>query len=159
MMPGLRTEGPFPALELRDVAGVPHPLADAWREGEALILIGHHGCKTTRMTLAYVERIHDRRRHGTRVLAILQDDAESARELQAGLSLTLPLRLEPDPYPLSHALGLATVPTLFLVGRGGRIERVCEAFDRGELERFAARLGAPPPLFTAEDDAPAQKPG
>jgi len=75
------------------------------------------------------------------------------------LSLALAVRLEEDPYPLAERLGLGTVPTLFLVAPGGRIEAVAEAFRRADLEAFAARLEVPPPLFGPGDDAPGLRPG
>lgn len=156
---GVRTQGPFPALPLPGIDDGARPLSEAWRDGEALFLIGHRNCKTTRQTLPFLDRIHRRRGAGRSVVAILQDDAATARELRASLDLALDLRLEPDPYPVAAALDLAAVPTLFLVGRDGGIQRVCEAFVRAELESLAERLGAPPPLFAPEDNAPALRPG
>ena len=67
--------------------------------------------------------------------------------------------LESDPYPLAAALSLEVVPTLFLVGPDGTIEKTVQAFNRAELEGFAARLGVEGPLFVPEDNAPATKPG
>jgi hypothetical protein len=158
-MPGVRGEGGFPSLSLPDLSGSPRPLAEAWRDGLALVLIGHRNCKTTRQTLPYVDRIHRRRdsRHG--VLAILQDEQAVALELQGKLSLELPLLLEPDPYPVAQQLGLTTVPTLFLIDRAGSIRRVSEGFVRKDLDEFAASLGVTPPLFLPGDLAPAAKPG
>ena len=52
-----------------------------------------------------------------------------------------------------------TVPTLFLVGRDGQIEKAVEGFNRAEIEGFAARLGVSGPLFVPEDNAPASRPG
>jgi hypothetical protein len=91
-------------------------------------------------------------------IVVLQDDAENARALVAELGIELPLRLEPDPYPLAAALSLETVPTFFLVS-AGRIEKVSEAFNRADLEEAAARLGVQGPLITPEDEAPAFRPG
>lgn len=158
-MAGPRAAGPFPGLALPGLDGVVRPLGDAWRHGEALVLLGHRSCKTTRQTLPFVDRIHRRRAPQHGVVAVLQDDAQTARELQASLGLGLEIRLEADPYPLAQALELVTVPTLFLVGRDGGIESVTEAFQRAELERLAERLGVAGPLFEPADNAPALKPG
>ena len=158
-MAGVRSQGPFPSQALPDTEGSERPLAETWREGHALVLIGHKNCKTTRQTLPYVDRIWRRRGEGAGVLAILQDDAATARELARSLSLALPLRLEGDPYPLANELGLKTVPTLFLLDREGQIRGLSEGFVRADLESFAERLGVAAPLFTPEDKAPAMKPG
>jgi len=155
---GVRASGPFPRVSLRDIEGTLRPLEEAWKDGDALILIGHRNCKTTRETLPFVDRIHRRRGRG-RVLAILQDDPETARMLAAEQKLDLPIRLEEDPYPVAADLALVAVPTLFLVDGQGQIAKVVEAFNRPELEAFAERLGVPAPLFLPEDKAPAFKPG
>jgi hypothetical protein len=133
-------------------------LESVWAAGDALILHGHRNCKTTRQTLAFVDRIHRRRDKGT-VLAVLQDDHETASALVREQGLDLPVLLEDDPYPLAAALSLEVVPTLFFVGKDGTIDKAVQAFDRAELEGFAARLGVAGPLFVPEDNAPATKPG
>jgi len=156
---GARSTGGFPGLALRDIEGAEHPLSEAWSEGAALVLIGHRDCKTTRETLPYLDRIHRRRGPGCAVRLVLQDDAETARGLVRGLGLEVPVRLEEDPYPLSADLTLIAVPTLFLVGTDGRIERVSEGFSRPDLEAFAGRLGVGGPLFGPEDKAPEFRPG
>jgi len=158
-MPSARSDGPFPVLFLPDLEGVRRPLSEAWSEGEALFLIGHRNCKTTRQTLPYLDRIHRRRGPGRAVRLVLQDDPETARALAGEQGLAVPVRLEEDPYPVAAAVDLVTVPTLFLVGPEGRIERISEGFDRAGLEALAARLGVEGPLFLPEDDAPAFRPG
>ena len=154
MAPGARCSGPFPELELADLAGVRHPLAGAWREGEALFLIGHGDCSTTRLTLPYFERIHRRCRRGTAWL-VLQDKAEAARELQAELGLSVPIRLEAAMHEAGHVLEAEDRR----VGRDGRIVRTSEGFDRDALEALAARLGTEGPLFAPDDRAPVFRPG
>lgn len=158
MAPHARCSGPFPELELADPGGLRYPLAGAWREGEALFLIGHGDCSTTRLTLPYFERIHRRRARGAALL-VLQDEAPAARMLQAELGLSVPIRLEPAPYALAAQLQVEAVPTLFLVDRDGRIVRTSEGFDRDALETLAARLGIEGPLFAPDDRVPAFRPG
>ena len=151
--------GAFPRLSLEALAGGARALETAWAQGEALILLGHRNCKTTRETLPFVDRLHRRKGEGATVLAVLQDDRETAATLVSEKGYEVPVLLEADPYPLATALQLVTVPTLFLVRRGGGIEKAVEGFNRAELEGFAARLGVAGPLFVPEDNAPAFKPG
>ncbi len=149
----------FPEMALPDLEGTARPLADAWAKGPALLILGHGDCKTTRDALPFVDRIHRRKDGAATALMILQDGAETARELRAELGLELPVRLETDPYPFFQRLGIETVPTLVLVGADGVVRRVSEAFRRDDLEAFAEALGVPAPLFTAVDRAPALRPG
>ena len=158
MAPAARSSGPFPDASLRDLDGAVQPLRAAWRDAEALVLIGHGDCSTTRLALPFFERLQRRRTRGS-LLLVLQDGAEAARQLQAELDLTLPIRLEPSPYALAAELGIQAVPTLLLVGRDGQIARVSEGFDREAFESLAAGLGVDGPLFAASDRAPAFRPG
>lgn len=148
---------PFPVVLLPDLDGVPRPLGAAWAGGDALVAIGHSECQTTLLSLPFVDRLH--RRLGSRVVLVLQDDAEVARGVVEELGLEVPVRLEAHPYALARALGIACVPTLFLVDAAGRIARVGEGFLRVELMAFAERLGLADPLFLPDDDAPAFRPG
>lgn len=149
----------FPETTLPDLEGTARPLAEAWANGPALFILGHRDCKTTRDALPFVDRMHRSKRAAATALAILQDDADTARELRAEMVLELPVRLDIDPYPLFHRLGIETVPTLVLVGADGVVRNVSEAFRRDDLEAFAEALGVPAPLFNSTDKAPALRPG
>ena len=158
-MAPLAPPAPFPDLDLPRLDGQRRPISEAWARGRALIAVGHGECGTTRFALPFVDRIHRRAAGTSTVLAVLQDTPAEARALVDELSLALPVRIEGDPYPLAARLGLGTVPTLFVVGREGRIEAVSEGFRRSDLEDFASRLGAPGPLFGPGDDVPPLRPG
>lgn len=147
----------FPSMSLPDLEGRLRPLGEAWSRGFALIAIGHSDCRTSGLTLPYVDRIHRRRGARAEVLVVLQDDPAAALEAVSGLDV--PVRLEADPYPLARALKLQTVPTLVLVDASGAVLGVSEGFRRADLEAFAERLGVAGPLFSVEDDAPALRPG
>jgi hypothetical protein len=151
---------PFPHLSLPDLEGAERPFVTAWAERPAIVLIGHRDCVTTRMALPFVDRIHRRRPAKATVMAILQDEADSARELRHDLELALPVLLEADPYPVAAELGLRSVPTVMLVGTDGRIVRTSEGFRRDELEMMAREIGMAGPLFTdADASVPARRPG
>lgn len=145
----------FPDQELPDLAGVAQPLSASWTAGSTLLVLGHGECGTTRLTLPFADRLH---RSGARVVAVLQDSEDDARQLREELGLGLPLRLEADPYPLAAALGLDAVPSLYLVDAAGRIRAASEGFARADLVDYAERLGVAPP-FNAEDQVPARRPG
>ena len=149
---------PFPEIALPDLDGKRQPILGTAGEW-VVVAVGHSDCGTTRLALPYLKRMHKRRGQGCAVVLVLQDDAASARALLAGAEADMPVRLEPDPYPLARALGLTTVPTLFLVDPAGVVERAAEGFQRAALEEMAARLGVSGPLFTAGDAAPALRPG
>jgi hypothetical protein len=151
---------PFPHLSLPNLEGTERPFVTAWAARPALFLVGHRDCATTRMTLPFVDRIHRRRPADASVIAILQDDAASARELRHDLDLALPILLEKDPYPITAELRLRSAPTVLLVSTAGTILRASEGFRRDDLEAIAAEVGMAGPLFTEADAAvPARRPG
>jgi len=150
---------PFPDVDLPGLDGERRPISESWRQGWAVIAVGHSDCETTLRALPFVDRLHQRAAPTAMALAVLQDGMAEAQALVATLGLELPVRLEADPYPLARQLGLGTVPTLFLVSPQGRIESVSEAFRRADFEAFGARLGVPAPVFLPGDDAPALRPG
>ena len=150
---------PFPPHTLPDLLGRERPLALAWASGPALVVIGHRDCATTRLTLPFVDRIHGRRPPSSSVIAVLQDDPEAARALTADLGLTMPVLVEPDPYPLSADLQLRAAPTLILVGADGVIVKAVEGFARDALEAFSQAMGIAEPLFSPDDTAPPRRPG
>ncbi len=151
---------PFPHLSLPDLEGAERAFVNAWAHRPALFVFGHRDCATTRMTLPFVDRIHRRRPADASVIAVLQEDAASAREVIQDLDLALPVLLEADPYTVSAELALRSVPTLLLVGTDGLIARTGEGFKRDDLEAMAKAVGMVGPLFTEADaGVPARRPG
>jgi hypothetical protein len=154
----VRTRRMFPKFSLPDLSGAVHPLEGAWAKGSGLVLVGHSDCKTTRDTLPLVDRIHRRGRRGS-VVVVLQDEPETARRLVSELALTVPIRIDADPYPLAEALEIKVVPTLFGVDPSGEIATVSEGLRRSALEALAVRQGVPGPLFSPDDEVPELRPG
>ena len=149
---------PFPNISLPGLDGTSRPVlgaAGSWN----LVVIGHSDCNTTRLVAPYVQRMHERAGPGPSVVLVLQDETAAARAFLSELDLDLPVRLEPDPYPLSQELGLTTVPTLFLVGPTGLVELRSEGFQRAAIEDVAQRLGVNQPFFLPADTAPPLRPG
>jgi hypothetical protein len=149
---------PFPNIALPDLDGTSRPIlgaAGSWN----LVAVGHTDCGTSRLVIPYLKRMRERRGPAADVVLILQDTPDAARALLSEIGVGLPVRLEPDPYPLSRELGLTTVPTLLLVGSTGRIERISAGFQRADIEEVAEWLGVGGPFFLEGDAAPALRPG
>ena len=145
----------LPALALPALEGPPRDLSRTLHP--ALVVFGHGECATTRLLLPFAERIHRGRRAGTEVVIVLQDTAEDARALVRELRLHAPVLLDPPPFRFGSALRARTVPLTMLV-RSGLLEEAWPAFRRADLERAAEQFGAAP-LFGADEDVPALRPG
>lgn len=145
----------LPPTELQNPDGSAAPSRALHAKGPTLVMIGHMNCKTSKQTLPFIDRIH---RDGGRAVVMLQDSPEEAAAGLARLSLTLPYFCERNPYALSTAIGLVTVPTLLFIEADGTVALTSEAFRRPDIEAFAERLGAPKPVV-ANDTMPGFKPG
>lgn len=145
----------LPPIELQGPDGSAVASSAMHAGGPTLVVVGHMNCKTTRQTLPFIDRIH---KDGGRAMAMLQDSPEDAAAGLAKLGLALPFLCERNPYALSTAIGLVTVPTLLFVEADGTVALTSEAFRRPDIEAFAERLGAPKPVI-ANDTMPGFKPG
>ena len=145
----------LPQAELRSSEGAEAASSALHAGGPTVVIIGHLNCKTSKQTLPFIDRIH---KDGGRAMALMQDTPEEAKEAFARLGLTLPFLSEPNPYVLSTAIGIVTVPTLLFIEADGTVALTSEAFRRPDIEAFAERLGAPKPVI-ANDTMPGFKPG
>ena len=125
----------------------------------SVVIVGHSDCETSKLMLRTLDRLHRRRTREVAVTAVLQDDAEAARALVEELGLALPLRLDGPPYPLTAPLGLTSVPATFVLGPDRAVREEIEAFRRADVERLAALLGVPEPVFGPGETVPALRPG
>jgi len=125
----------------------------------SVVMVGHSDCETSRLMLRMLERLYRRRTRPLAVTAVLQDEPAGARALAEELGLTLPLRLDGDPYPLTAPLGLTGVPLTFVLNPDRSVREEMEAFRRADVERLAELLGVPRPVFEPGEPVPALKPG
>ena len=145
----------LPKSELQKPDGSAASSSSLHEGGPTLVIIGHMSCKTSKQTLPFINQIH---KDGGRAIAMLQDSPEDAAAGLAKLGLNLPYFCERNPYALSIAIGIATVPTLLFIEADGTVALTSEAFRRPDIEAFALRLGAPKPVI-ANDTMPGFKPG
>ncbi|MEE8349298.1 MAG: TlpA disulfide reductase family protein [Acidobacteriota bacterium] len=134
--------------------------------GPALLVFVKEGCPTCQYSLPFLERMYQSYpRSRVSMAVIAQEEAPVARKMVHHFGIpTLPLLLDPDPFPVSERYELSFVPTFFYVGQDGKIEATFESFDREKLRSFnevVARANEVPlcPLFTEEEGVPPFRPG
>ncbi len=159
-LPALRLL-PGGGFEPGGAARVPDPAA----AGPTLLVFFKNTCPTCRLTLPFVQRIHERTAaRGARVVAVSQDGLEGTASFARELGLTMPVLVDGAHYPVSRRYDLVSVPTLYLLRPDGSVARGGMGFDRRGLEAMAADLaaavGAPDPaLFLPGEPVPDFKPG
>jgi peroxiredoxin len=118
-------------------------LADLAAQGPVLLAFFKISCPVCQLTFPFLERLAA----GTLpVYGISQDDDEDTRRFAREFGVTFPLLLdrEENDFPASNAFGIAHVPTLFLVERGGAVERVIEGWSRRDIAGLGERAGVDP---------------
>ena len=160
-MAALDPGAPFPPIPLRDETGasVPPPA------GDVLYAVFKTTCPTCELAWPYLERIREAAgTSGLRVIAVSQDDPQKTSEFNRRLGSRVETVYDPNPWPASDRLGVATVPSFFRVAPDGSIAETAVGFSRESMEGFArhaASLAGRPyaGLFRAGDPAPAIRPG
>jgi hypothetical protein len=121
-------------------------------------------CPTCRLTIPYLSRLSALLgEDGARVVAISQDAKAATEALCDRYDVSFPVLLDED-LAVSRAFDPPSVPALFLVGEGGRVERAHVGFHKDDLNATAARLlvalgRSSQPIADAHDGAPLSKPG
>ena len=136
----------------------------AGRDGPHLLAFVETDCPTCRLTMPYLERLAqslgDER---DRIVLISQDGREETRALVERYSVTFTVLID-EGLGASRGFDPPSVPALFLVVDGGRIERAQVGFHKDDLNEIAGRLlatlGLPErPIADPHDGAPLSKPG
>jgi hypothetical protein len=99
-----------------------------------------------------------------RIVGIGQDPSDKLAAFDTEFGLGVHSVSEQPPYPASDAYGVRIVPTLFLVGPDGTIQRSVESWDRdafNAVSRELAELTGLPfqPISRPGDGLPAFRPG
>lgn len=121
-------------------------------DGPAAIVFYKVTCSTCQLAAPAMERLSARA--SDRFVAVAQDPPPRVQEFAGEYGVTFPSLVDTEPYDVSNAYGIRTVPTVFLVD-GGRVEDVVEAWDREAWNRVTRRLGE----LTGQDLEPVSEEG
>ncbi len=141
-----------PSFRLPKLGGGETTLEELTAKGPVLLAFYKVTCPVCQLTFPYLERMSWGGKLA--VYGICQNDAEDAEEFNREFKVTFPTLLdnEDNRFAASNAYGLSSVPTLFLIGLGGRIERVIEGWSKRDMEWLGREAGVN--LFRAGDRAP-----
>lgn len=155
----------LPAVTAQDASGGPPVVIAALAEcGPALLFVYRGDCPASPHGATVLPRFAAI--PGLVIVGLSQDGPEEALRFAAahGWSGAVRVLVDPEPWPVSDALGIASTPTWILVARGGRVKVVSEGWSRDDAnalaERAAALAGAPSPLVARpNDEGPSFRPG
>jgi peroxiredoxin len=161
----LKTGDHAPPLDLPGTDGAAHSLEQALAQRPVLLAFLKVGCPTCQFAFPFLDRLHRQfKDHGAAVWGVSQDDSSSSRQFAAQYGVSFPVLIDAKPYPVSAQYGVAYTPTLFLVGRGGKVELTGEGFSKQDLldtqKKLARELSVTPSgLFLPNERVPEFKPG
>jgi peroxiredoxin len=132
-------------------------LKDILANGSALLAFFKISCPVCQLTVPHLERISSSSKLA--VYGVSQNSAADTRGFNRRLGITFPTMLDSSQsgYQVSNAFGISYVPTLFLVGTGGVVERVTEGWLKAEIRKLGELAGADP--FEADVSVPESKAG
>jgi peroxiredoxin len=133
-------------------------LDEALARGPVVLAFFKVSCPVCQYAFPYFDRLYKAfKGRDVTVIGISQDNARDTADFINTFRLTLPIALEPEPYPVSAAYDLTNVPTLFEIDSDGKIVISSVGWDRAELESVYrhysdANATTPPPLFKAGEN-------
>jgi peroxiredoxin len=139
-----------------------HHLSALARRAPSLIAFFKRSCATSRLTLPFVERLHQHY-PALQVLGISQDNADDTSEFVQQTGLTFPVVRDGD-WKVSTAYDLFTVPSVFLIETGGTVRRINMGWSTEQYTALSDDIAralntTTVPLLAETDKVPVFKPG
>lgn len=124
------------------------------KDKPALLVFFETDCLTCQLTLPYLNHLNG---DSLQLLGISQDSEAPTREFIKEMQIAFPVEIDRG-LEISRAYNPQSVPTIFLLEKGGRILRTVVGFDKASLNELAAAIGHAP-IAPEHDGAPPWKPG
>jgi peroxiredoxin len=130
----------------------------------AVLVFCKTSCATCDLALPYFSRLREAYSDGWEIWAISQDPPDRSADYAKRLGLTYPVLLDAPEFVASRLYDPPATPTVFLVGRDGRVDYTTHGFAKDDINEIAARIAgymaAAPVVIAPENDGnPAFKPG
>ena len=154
-----------PAFDLKGADGQSYSLGATLEHGPVLVAFFKVSCPTCQYAFPFLERLHrEFTPQGAAIWGVSQDSAKDSVAFAREFGITFPLLIDLHPYEVSNTYGVQFTPTLFLVGRDGKIEVTGDGFSKADLLEVQKKLSsefavAPAPLFLPTEQVPEFKPG
>jgi thiol-disulfide isomerase/thioredoxin len=130
------------------------PIPKITGDKPALVVFFETDCPTCQLTLPYLNRLNG---DSLQLVGISQDPESTTREFIQQLQIAFPVEVDRE-LKISRAYDPQSVPTIFLLEKGGRVLRTVVGFDKASLNELAATVGHAP-IAPEHDGAPPWKPG
>jgi len=164
-MAALGTGAKAPEISLTSVTGQKMSVTEALKKGPVMVAFFKISCPVCQFAFPLLERIYET--YGDAqftFVGVSQDDARDTRDFVKEFGVKFPVLLDDAKFTASNQYGLTNVPSVFLIGTGGKIEVSAVGFVKADLENVAAAAAraagkAPASLFKRGEVVPDYKPG
>ncbi len=149
-----------PQIDLPLLNGGRFSLGDELAHGRVVLAFFKVSCPVCQMAFPYFERLNKRvEGKGIRFIGVSQDDAASTKAFCKEFGVTFPVVLDGNGYPVSNSYGLTNVPTVFVIGQDGVVERSVVGWSKREMEEIYAPFtdsqnATHGPLFRESEEVP-----
>ena len=159
-MAALATGTKAPDFELKTLDGKPFSLNHKLAQGPVVLAFFKVSCPTCQYALPLYERLY--KAYGNKsvtLVGVSQNDAKDTAAFNQEFGITFPVLLDDTrSYPVSNALGLTNVPSIFWIAQDGEIEVSSVGWlkaDFDEINRRMAEAGkvTPASAFKPGEDA------
>ena len=144
-----------PSFTLQAVDGG-QAVTDPWTEGPVVLSFFKVSCPVCRMVAPMLTKLTE---GGVRVIGVGQDPPEVIATFNEAEGQRATALSEPAPYEVSESFGLEAVPSIFLIGADGEIQRAIAGWNRDTWNEMAAAAGMSEPLSTPDDGLRPFRPG
>jgi peroxiredoxin len=144
-----------PNFSLPTIGGQNFTLEEALSHGPVVLAFFKVSCPVCQYAFPFYDRLYRALKgRNVTVIGISEDNSEDTAAFLKTFDVTMPIALEPDPYPVSNAYGLTNVPSLFEIDPDGKIITSSVGWDRADLESIyrqysEATSSTPAPLFNS----------
>jgi len=152
-MAALPQNSQAPDFRLQDTEGEEFHLYSALESGRVLLTFYKTNCPTCQYALPYLDRFQSLLDGSAATVTVSQDTPAEAERFNAEFDYSTKQVFDTEEagFEVSNAYGLTNVPTVFLVGRNGRIEHTMVSWSKADVEELAGKLGVDSPFQPGED--------
>jgi len=134
-MSALKVGSKAPGINLPIVGGGTFSLDEALSRGRVGLAFFKVSCPICQYSFPYFERLSQKLQdRDIRFFGISQDNSRDTQEFARAFGVTFPIAIDGAGYPVSNAYGLTNVPTLFVIGEGGVVERSVVSWSKSDVE-------------------------
>jgi peroxiredoxin len=137
----IRMNDMAPDIMLRDVDNKLVLCKNVLRQKPILVSFFFTGCKPCKKEIPELEKLNGKYkdRYQFYLIAIDKNGADDVKPFIGTMKITIPVLL--DPYQDTvQAFGITKYPTLYVIGRDGRIKYACSGYDPKNIGRIEAMM-------------------